>query len=94
MTSSFYSRLMALCMELGGSLSSLLSYLFIIFFYYLYQALESSSTWIIAFRDEEEKATWLKELIIATYQASVWHKILLFSSFFIFLFSLLINFCA
>ncbi|PON64877.1 Phosphatidylinositol-4, 5-bisphosphate phosphodiesterase gamma [Parasponia andersonii] len=34
------------------------------------KALESSSTWIIAFRDEEEKATWLKGLILATYQAS------------------------
>ncbi|KAL5541456.1 hypothetical protein UlMin_009166 [Ulmus minor] len=34
------------------------------------KALESSSTWILEFRDEEEKATWLKGLIQATYQAS------------------------
>ncbi|XP_062108869.1 uncharacterized protein LOC133819601 isoform X1 [Humulus lupulus] len=34
------------------------------------KALESSSTWIIAYRDEDEKATWLKGLILATYQAS------------------------
>lgn len=34
------------------------------------KALESSSTWILAFRDEDEKATWLKCLILATYQAS------------------------
>ncbi|XP_024958370.1 uncharacterized protein LOC102625672 isoform X2 [Citrus sinensis] len=34
------------------------------------KALESSSTWIIKFRKDEEKATWLKELIRATYQAS------------------------
>ncbi|KAK1591812.1 hypothetical protein Q3G72_014066 [Acer saccharum] len=34
------------------------------------KALESSSTWIIKFREEQEKATWLKELTRATYQAS------------------------
>jgi hypothetical protein len=38
---------------------------------YLFQALESSSTLVVEFRDEEEKATWLKGLIQATYQASV-----------------------
>ncbi|CAK7326271.1 unnamed protein product [Dovyalis caffra] len=34
------------------------------------QALESSSTWVLEFRDDEEKACWLKGLIQATYQAS------------------------
>ncbi|KAF3970469.1 hypothetical protein CMV_005848 [Castanea mollissima] len=34
------------------------------------KALESSSTLILEFRDEEEKTTWLKGLILATYQAS------------------------
>ncbi|KAJ7955294.1 calcium-dependent lipid-binding family protein [Quillaja saponaria] len=34
------------------------------------KALESSSSWIIEFRDEEEKAIWLKGLMQATYQAS------------------------
>ncbi|KAF6156504.1 hypothetical protein GIB67_011305 [Kingdonia uniflora] len=34
------------------------------------KALESSSTLIIEFRDDEEKATWLKGLIQATYRAS------------------------
>ncbi|KAL5782083.1 hypothetical protein ACOSP7_007112 [Xanthoceras sorbifolium] len=34
------------------------------------KALEASSTWIIKFREEQEKATWLKELMRATYQAS------------------------
>ncbi|XP_062178337.1 uncharacterized protein LOC133883124 isoform X2 [Alnus glutinosa] len=34
------------------------------------KALESSSTWVVEFRDEEEKVTWLKGLIQATYQAS------------------------
>ncbi|KAK4265962.1 hypothetical protein QN277_026944 [Acacia crassicarpa] len=34
------------------------------------KALESSSTWILDFRDEEEKATWFKGLVQATYQAS------------------------
>lgn len=34
------------------------------------KALESSSTWVIEFRDEEEKTTWLKGLVQATYQAS------------------------
>ncbi|KAJ0034329.1 hypothetical protein Pint_24264 [Pistacia integerrima] len=33
-------------------------------------ALESSSTLIIKFREDREKATWLKELMRATYQAS------------------------
>jgi hypothetical protein len=36
-----------------------------------FQALESSSTWVVEFHDEEEKVTWLKGLIQATYQASV-----------------------
>jgi hypothetical protein len=36
-----------------------------------FQALESSSTWVVGFHDEEEKVTWLKGLIQATYQASV-----------------------
>ncbi|KAG8658937.1 uncharacterized protein LOC110610326 isoform X2 [Manihot esculenta] len=35
------------------------------------QALESSSTWILEFRNEEEKNLWFKGLIQATYQASV-----------------------
>ncbi|XP_017974971.1 PREDICTED: uncharacterized protein LOC18603726 [Theobroma cacao] len=34
------------------------------------KALESSSTWVIEFRGEEEKVTWLRGLIQATYQAS------------------------
>lgn len=34
------------------------------------KALESSSTWVLQFRDEEGKVTWLKGLIQATYQAS------------------------
>ncbi|KAK7291737.1 hypothetical protein RIF29_07114 [Crotalaria pallida] len=34
------------------------------------KALESSSTWILDFRGEEEKACWFKGLIQATYQAS------------------------
>ncbi|GMI70230.1 hypothetical protein like AT1G48090 [Hibiscus trionum] len=34
------------------------------------KALESSSTWVIEFRGEEEKITWLRGLIQATYQAS------------------------
>ncbi|KAJ4843890.1 hypothetical protein Tsubulata_025940 [Turnera subulata] len=34
------------------------------------QALESSSTWVLEFRDEEENAIWLKGLVQATYQAS------------------------
>ncbi|CAN1281796.1 Intermembrane lipid transfer protein vps13A [Linum perenne] len=34
------------------------------------QALESSSTWILAFLDEEVKATWLKGLTHTIYQAS------------------------
>ncbi|KAJ8767440.1 hypothetical protein K2173_017484 [Erythroxylum novogranatense] len=34
------------------------------------QALESSNTWVLEFHDEGEKATWLKRLIQATYQAS------------------------
>ncbi|XP_059444630.1 uncharacterized protein LOC132176414 [Corylus avellana] len=34
------------------------------------KALESSSTWVVEFHDEEEKVTWLKGLIQATYQAS------------------------
>ncbi|XVF38939.1 hypothetical protein REPUB_Repub20aG0145800 [Reevesia pubescens] len=34
------------------------------------KALESSGTWVIEFRGEEEKTTWLKGLIQATYQAS------------------------
>lgn len=42
---------------------------------YLFQALESSSSLIIEFRGEEEKVVWLKGLIQATYQASVWYKI-------------------
>lgn len=42
---------------------------------FLLQALESSSTLIIEFRAEEEKAIWLKGLIQATYQASVRYKI-------------------
>lgn len=40
-------------------------------FLFSVQALESSSTWILAFRDEDEKTSWLKGLILATYQASV-----------------------
>lgn len=35
------------------------------------QALESFSTLIIKFRDEEQKASWLRGLTHATYQASV-----------------------
>ncbi|KAK7348007.1 hypothetical protein VNO80_22555 [Phaseolus coccineus] len=34
------------------------------------KALESSSTWILDFRDEDEKASWFKGLVHATYQAS------------------------
>ncbi|XVE82332.1 hypothetical protein DITRI_Ditri15bG0139900 [Diplodiscus trichospermus] len=34
------------------------------------KALESSSTWVIEFRGEEDKMTWLRGLIQATYQAS------------------------
>ncbi|TYI07189.1 hypothetical protein ES332_A10G210100v1 [Gossypium tomentosum] len=34
------------------------------------KALESSGTWVIEFRGEEEKITWLRGLIRATYQAS------------------------
>ncbi|XP_019418850.1 PREDICTED: uncharacterized protein LOC109329610 isoform X2 [Lupinus angustifolius] len=34
------------------------------------KSLESSSTWILDFREEDEKASWLKGLIQATYQAS------------------------
>ncbi|KEH32375.1 calcium-dependent lipid-binding-like protein [Medicago truncatula] len=34
------------------------------------KALESSSTWILDFREEEEKGCWFKGLIQATYQAS------------------------
>ncbi|KAF5752107.1 hypothetical protein HS088_TW01G00014 [Tripterygium wilfordii] len=34
------------------------------------KALESSTTWVLEFRDEEEKAAWLKGLVQATYQAS------------------------
>ncbi|CAL1397515.1 unnamed protein product [Linum trigynum] len=34
------------------------------------QALESSSTWILAFSDEDEKVTWLKGLTQTIYQAS------------------------
>ncbi|KAK7388051.1 hypothetical protein VNO78_22854 [Psophocarpus tetragonolobus] len=34
------------------------------------KALECSSTWILDFREEEEKASWLKGLVQATYQAS------------------------
>ncbi|XP_022721975.1 uncharacterized protein LOC111279261 isoform X3 [Durio zibethinus] len=34
------------------------------------KALESSGTWVIEFRGEEEKITWLRGLIQATYQAS------------------------
>ncbi|KAK8704101.1 hypothetical protein V6N13_047734 [Hibiscus sabdariffa] len=34
------------------------------------KALESSGTWVIEFRGEEEKVTWLRGLIQATYQAS------------------------
>lgn len=34
------------------------------------KALESSNTLIIEFRDDEEKTTWLKELVQATYRAS------------------------
>ncbi|KAE9602547.1 putative vacuolar protein sorting-associated protein [Lupinus albus] len=34
------------------------------------KALESSSTWILDFREEEEKASWFKGLVQATYQAS------------------------
>lgn len=35
------------------------------------QALESFSTLIIKFRDEDQKASWLRGLTHATYQASV-----------------------
>lgn len=35
------------------------------------KALESSSTWILDFREEEEKGAWFKGLIQATYQASI-----------------------
>ncbi|XP_020230234.1 uncharacterized protein LOC109811015 [Cajanus cajan] len=35
------------------------------------KALESSSTWILDFREEEEKASWFKGLVQATYQASI-----------------------
>ncbi|XP_048235070.1 uncharacterized protein LOC8261314 isoform X2 [Ricinus communis] len=35
------------------------------------QALESSSTWILEFHNEEEKIIWFKGLIQSTYQASV-----------------------
>lgn len=38
---------------------------------FLLQALESTSTLIIEFRDNEEKAAWLKELVQAIYRASV-----------------------
>lgn len=55
-------------MQFSGSYNL---YVVIIIYFYLYQALESSSTWIFAFRDEEEKATWLKGLVLATYLASV-----------------------
>ncbi|KAL1372338.1 hypothetical protein AAHE18_01G196400 [Arachis hypogaea] len=34
------------------------------------KALESSSTWILDFREEKEKARWFKRLIQATYEAS------------------------
>ncbi|KAE9601531.1 hypothetical protein Lalb_Chr13g0298811 [Lupinus albus] len=34
------------------------------------KSLESSSTWILDFREEDEKASWFKGLIQATYQAS------------------------
>ncbi|KAI4344734.1 hypothetical protein L6164_011925 [Bauhinia variegata] len=34
------------------------------------KALESSSTWILDFQEEDEKAVWFKGLIQATYQAS------------------------
>ncbi|XP_040944166.1 uncharacterized protein [Gossypium hirsutum] len=34
------------------------------------KALESSGTWVIEFQGEEEKVTWLRGLIQATYQAS------------------------
>ncbi|KAG2726780.1 hypothetical protein I3760_01G128300 [Carya illinoinensis] len=34
------------------------------------KALESSSTWVVLFSNEEEKVIWLKGLIQATYQAS------------------------
>ncbi|GAV71650.1 DUF946 domain-containing protein/DUF1162 domain-containing protein/Chorein_N domain-containing protein [Cephalotus follicularis] len=36
----------------------------------LQKALESSSTWVIEFQNEDEKAIWFKGLIQATYQAS------------------------
>uniref|UniRef100_A0A7N0UXF0 PH domain-containing protein n=1 Tax=Kalanchoe fedtschenkoi TaxID=63787 RepID=A0A7N0UXF0_KALFE len=34
------------------------------------KALESSSTWVIEFRDMDEKANWMKGLVQATYKAS------------------------
>ncbi|PKI62681.1 hypothetical protein CRG98_016952, partial [Punica granatum] len=34
------------------------------------KALETSSTWVLEFRDEDEKSAWLKGLVQATYQAS------------------------
>lgn len=46
------------------------------------QALESTNTLIIEFHDEESKATWLKELVQATYRASV--SLLTYNSFFVF----------
>lgn len=38
------------------------------------QALETSSTWVLGFQDEDEKFAWLKGLIQATYQASVQYE--------------------
>jgi len=36
------------------------------------QALESTNTLVIEFRNEIEKADWMKALVQATYRASVW----------------------
>ena len=39
--------------------------------HFLFQTLESSNALIIEFQEDAEKAAWLKELVLATYRASV-----------------------
>lgn len=56
---------------LSEDTSQLIFVRIIIVVFIFVQALESFSTLIIKFRDEEEKATWSRGLIQATYRASV-----------------------
>lgn len=57
---------------------NLFSFPLLIFLPSFSKALESFSTLVIEFRDAEEKGTWLRGLMQATYRASVQYKSLFF----------------